>query len=743
MATIRDVAAMAGVSIATVSNYLNSSKPVSTEVARKIKDAVETLHYTQNISAKSLRKRSYYEVGVVLPNFDDPYYVQIFKGIENAFQNSHYFVNVAFSYDIPQLEQSCIKDLLSKQICGLLIISCQPDAQKYFYENFTSQGRPVVMIDRLIDELDASFASLDNFKTIYSITKSLLSQKNTNLYLFSGPRKYSCEANCIRGFHQAFLDAGLEVEPFRLIETYIEKEHAFTNAIRLLKDCQSTTILTTSSLIADGIIEACHLLGLSEKDVPVITLGEEHWNCRTQSFAAHSTPRPAIRLGVTAASMLINQISFPLRESEYIIMDDSSVPSHSFSTITCENTLDSTDTLRVLMLKNPAMHTFQGLVRNYEKIYCRHVNFTFLPHRNMLHEIQHHSNKYDVIMYDIPWLPTLAFSGILHDITELLNTIDTSAFIPDCLQNFGYFRNRCYGIPFMYAPQILYYRKDLFENTHLSAAFEKQYNVRLRPPITLKEFNAIAEFFSHKTDAIDYGFSIPAAYNECFAPEIYFRLQAYGSQIFGPRGKATFNNPQTFQSYINLGRAIRFAKPNYMEATDNSVVSDFFNGETAMLITYPAFLSEVADLRKCGLPIDYSLVPGRTPILGGWGLGIPISSNNKPAAFSFLRWACEKEISNYFTIMGGQTAISSTYTNDEMVKLYPWLPLYYKNHAYAQLSPSPTLENGMPLPSAQIDDILCKWAYEFIHERISVQEAISNTQGELERFVSSVRRSYV
>ena len=82
-------------------------------------------------------------------------------------------------------------------------------------------------------------------------------------------------------------------------------------------------------------------------------------------------------------------------------------------------------------------------------------------------------------------------------------------------------RDSYYGIPFMYAPQVFYYRKDLFENPALKNDYERENNISLRPPSTLKEFNTIADFFTNKTSAISYGTSIPTAYSECLTPEIY------------------------------------------------------------------------------------------------------------------------------------------------------------------------------------------------------------------------------
>ncbi|WP_379687847.1 LacI family DNA-binding transcriptional regulator [Mediterraneibacter gnavus] len=67
MATLKDVANLAGVSIATVSNYLNNTKPVSKEISKKIQDAVNELHYSINLNAKNLKSKINTDIGVILP----------------------------------------------------------------------------------------------------------------------------------------------------------------------------------------------------------------------------------------------------------------------------------------------------------------------------------------------------------------------------------------------------------------------------------------------------------------------------------------------------------------------------------------------------------------------------------------------------------------------------------------------------------------------------------------------------
>lgn len=736
MSTIKDVARTAGVSIATVSNYLNATKPVAPATARKIDQAIELLQYTTNTAARNLRTRKSHEIGVILPNFDDPYYVQLFQGIEKAFSNSLYFLNIAFSYDSAEQEQRCADAFLSKQICGLILVSCQPNAGSYYRENFLDKGIPIVMVDRRIEALDANFVLVDNYFAVRRITAELLAQDKRQLHLFSGSADFSCEASCIRAFADAYRHAGIALPPNCHIQLPLTKEQGFSRTISLLKQTHPEVILTTSSLLASGVIEALHLLGYPPEDIPVITLSEEHWNQYTQTQASHATSRPAIKLGNTAAQLLLGQLNNPDKASEHIVLEDTSRrPAPVFEKLELPHDTKS-EPLRILMLNNPTVHTFEGLIKNFENLTGIPTQISYLSHNAIFDEIQNHASRYDVLMFDIPWLSMLAQTGVLEDLSEDVSRFDTAQFFPNCLSYFGEYQNRTYGIPFITAPQMLYYRRDLFEDPVLQTEFHRLTGSSLRPPLSLNEYNTIAEFFTCSTDAVPYGAGVAAAYNECFAPELYFRLHSFQSRLFGTNGTVTFDNPQTRKAYENFRQTLRFANPNFLQATDVGTVEDFLRGDTAMLITFPACLPNDTHLHQNSAIIAQTLVPGRRPLLGGWSFGISRGTSNRQQALAFLRWTCDETISNYFTLMGGQTAIASTYTNDEMVKLFPWLQQYYKAYPYAEPQYQPAYAHGYPLPVRQMDDILCKWAYRWLLENADMADAITATHRELEQLIA-------
>ena len=491
------------------------------------------------------------------------------------------------------------------------------------------------------------------------------------------------------------------------------------------------------------------ILGFGIEDIPIVTLSEDHWNNHTHSFTSYSIVRPVIRLGQTAAQLLERQMMSPLtNEAEHVILNE--YQENGELVLKESRKIKKTSkavNLRLLLLDTPQVEAMVGLIKNFENRTGFHVETTILPHHNIYKAIVNNYQNdeelpYDVFMYDMPWISSLASEHILEDITKEVEPLK-SIFLPNCLDYFSSFQGRYYGVPFMYAPQILYYRKDLFEDPVLKSEYENMSSISLRPPMTLKELNTIADFFTNKTDAIKYGMSIPAAYSECLAPEIHMRLRAFGAKIFDAQGNVCLDSEQALKAYINFIRSLKCVKPNYRDTTDYNAVEEFMAGETAMLISYPSFLADVVDLRKNSITgsIGYHMIPGRAPLLGGWGLGINSRSTRKTEAMEFLTWTCDEQVANYSTLLGGQSAVTSAYTNDALAELYPWLPVYHSMCQHTEPTMPPMLPNGKVIPQNEIDDVICKWVYNLMETEMEVMDAIKNTHQDLERLVEKYLNS--
>ena len=112
--TLLDVATMAGVSTATVSNVLNGTKNVGSEVKRKIHEAVEALNYIPNNVAKSLRVKESKLVGLMLSDISNPFFAQVVRGLEDSLAAKGYTVILCDTDVDVEKEKTYLRVLLSR-----------------------------------------------------------------------------------------------------------------------------------------------------------------------------------------------------------------------------------------------------------------------------------------------------------------------------------------------------------------------------------------------------------------------------------------------------------------------------------------------------------------------------------------------------------------------------------------------------------------------------------------------------
>ncbi len=751
MSTIIDVARVAGVSVATVSNYLNHTKPVKRVTADRISAAIEEMNYIPNQMAKVLKSNVSKNIGIILPNIQDNYYAHIFQGIEKYMYESGYVVNLCLSHDLAEIEQRYIIDLLGQKICGLIMVTAQPENTEFFMTQVVSRNIPLIQIDRKVEKLngfDMSFVCFDNKRTLQKLSQYYESMGKKNITLFCGPSNFSCEREAEEGFKESCVNGGDENNSVRtgntsgkqIVHTALNKESAFRAAVLHLNSRRPDAIITTSALVTEGILESIALMNLKvPEDIAIATLGVDNWNKQSDWSNIITTSREAIFAGREAARLLLRQIEQPgVYDPRTLVIED------KFSEPTrLENGKEKIGSLKAIMLDTLQVSLFGGLVTRFEILEKAKINITKIQHQDMLEAIYRDNRSTedegsDIIMYDLPWLYKLVQDNVLADITEEIKDEEFSKdiYLKNCLSVFGEFNGRFYGLPYMYAPQILFYRNDIFNDKTIKAAFYKQHKIPLRPPRTWKEFNTVARFFTQSLNPespVMYGTAVPIAYAECLAPEVYMRLWGYGGEVFNKRNDVTFNSEETMRAYNNFIEAVSLDLDYNRGLNDMDVVDEFLSGKLAMLITYPPFVSNINELhRNCRTgQIGFAAIPGKCPILGGWGLGVSAKSKNKKNAFRFIQWACGKDMANYFTIMAGQAAITKVFDNNELVSLYPWLPLYKETYDLAVPLRPPVREGHVLVPQDVIDGIIADNVYKLLNNQASVEETVGNTEYDL------------
>jgi LacI family transcriptional regulator len=172
MATIKDVAALAGVSYTTVSHVINNSRPVSDHARSEVADAIRKLSYVPSAIARSLKHRATATIGLLISNNTNPFFSELARGIEDACYQNGYSVILCNSDDDPKREQTYLRVLLERRIDGLIISSTGED--RNLAKQLSNIGIPFVVVDRPIPGLKANLVQIDHLNGGYLATKHLL-----------------------------------------------------------------------------------------------------------------------------------------------------------------------------------------------------------------------------------------------------------------------------------------------------------------------------------------------------------------------------------------------------------------------------------------------------------------------------------------------------------------------------------------------------------------------------------------
>lgn len=128
--TVRDIAALAGVSTSTVSRALNDHPAITPKTKKAVRDACEALNYVPDITAKGLSGHETHTIGIVIPDISNPYFSALCTAMEGSAAAAGYRVILINTLHDPAYELDAIDQLLSHRVDGMLITACSPDSQR-------------------------------------------------------------------------------------------------------------------------------------------------------------------------------------------------------------------------------------------------------------------------------------------------------------------------------------------------------------------------------------------------------------------------------------------------------------------------------------------------------------------------------------------------------------------------------------------------------------------------------------
>lgn len=312
MTTIRDVAKKAGVSVATVSRFLNGSGYVSADAAKAVTEAVEELEYELNPVARSLNTKRSSLIGLILPDITNPFFPELARAVEDVALSYGYTVILCNSDEDPKKEKNYIETLKKKYIAGFIVTSNQLDAPHY-----ADTKLPIVALDRAINE-KIPVVSSNNKEGAVLGTNALLERGCRNILFLRGPEALNPANDRYDGFMEAIgksdVDYRIVTCPFHYADSQkiVERELKANQAI--------DGIFASSDVSAAGALKAAAILGRNVPDdlqiigFDGIAMGE------MLSPGLSTIAQDVYKMGAIATRILIKRIeNKPVEESFYEI----------------------------------------------------------------------------------------------------------------------------------------------------------------------------------------------------------------------------------------------------------------------------------------------------------------------------------------------------------------------------------------------------------------------------------------
>lgn len=725
MATIKDVANEAGVSIGTVSNYLNEKGNVSAQTSEKIKAAIKKLHYVVQNSGRELRQKKSYVLGLVFPNISEPYFEKVISSIK-GYMNLHgsqYSIEMTLTDNNPRKEKETLLNYIGRNISGIILYTCNPDNRELFAVLENSKI-PFVLVDRRPEGMDCNLIYLDNYNIFHDITKYYLENGYQDIALVTGPDNYDENKYAAAGYRDAFRELGQELNEKFLYRGEAIRERGFHIGIQMCQNHDSIPqiILTTSYRMAEGIRYAYHLNHLNVRDdVRIISTGDEQYDVFYFDSEILKTSRSTYEVGEKTCQLLLENIRAPylFEKQQHCIRDTIDVKKFSLPS---GKKLKKTpfvfsDKIKVLMLDDQT--AVSGISNLLDEFYHKtgiEVEIEKVLSENAFSYIQEYLNSgrddIDVFLFDVPWLHYMAEKGDLLCLDDLAgeHRLDVQSYLPNAVEHFGMYNGRLYALPFMVCTQLLFYRLDIFQTDSIRNAFEAQCMFPLQCPENWHQFNTIARYFTrayNPNSPVLYGHSMSLSYPEELICALMPRLWECKSDLYDENDHIQCNSKAMRKVVHGLLESVSFSDPDVVLNKPPDALHNFMTGKTAMVNIYYNYANEITDRTKSEIAdkYSYSHLPGK-PVLAGWSLGIAKNSRKPHAAFRFIQWATGKEISVPHTILGGQSPNLPTYQNYDLVMLYPWLTKALCEVKRAKRRRTPVNSHGQLLNEKAVENMI-------------------------------------
>lgn len=714
MVTILDIAKAAGVSHGTVSNVLNGKGNVSSKKMELVLKTAEELGYNLNKNAKLLRSGDSQTIIMILPTLALDEYATFYESALKEATTRGYHVNLYCTYDNPIKEIEIIKEIIKERPSGIITVSSLEDANEY-YNQLSINKSDIIFINRRVDNA-LEYISFD-FKQVGMDMATYLNHfEAKTIGVFTDEEKYSNESDFISSFLNQVNNKNIEISQSNMA-------HEYENAFNMIQNTSFDFIITTNVSKAVKLLKAYHYG--SPKPLPKMIAMAPFKNTYSNEILYYFQDYGY--LGESVVKKIILNIHLK-NKSHSKIYDNIGFLNNYLNYCKFDSELN------ILTIESPTTEALKKVVPHFEKNTNIRVNLEIKKTNEIFDIIKDDEawKSYDIIRLDVVGLSWYGqkiyknLQGLNQSMDRVLETIPY--FLKDYYANIN---EVTYALPFDISIQMLFYRKDIFENEIVKRRYFEKTKSELKIPTNFNTYNEILRFINESDfDVVKElnGASMITGNEGTIATEYLLRYYALkGALLTDSEVKLDANIAKEamellYESYRNAN----VVDTNWW----GEEVKAFVDGKSVMVIGFMNHLSVVSQ-SNIKDSIGIANVPGDTPLLGGGILGITKNTEKLNESIEFLNWLNSNEISEQITLLGGNTA-SYFLSNSSVVQtMYPWLNKAKKTIMKGKRESA--FENGKSIDLKQAEEVIGKYMLQLLaDEQPNYDQYVEKINEELE-----------
>lgn len=261
-ATIKDVAKYTGLSIATVSKYLNG-KRVLEKNKKLLDEAIEVLDFQINEMARGLKTNRSMTVGILIPNLENIFFTSIISHVENILIQQRYSTIICDYREDPRLAKEKLNFLTNKMVDGIIMVPQRSNIDSI--NQVIEKGIPVVFIDRLLKEVQCDVILADNLNASYDAVEQLIIHGHKRIGIICGPEDIYTSQERLKGYIRVHEDYALDIDK----DLILYGDYDVKSGHRLLIHLTQMENPPTAVFVTNYDMTLGAIMAINEKDIKV------------------------------------------------------------------------------------------------------------------------------------------------------------------------------------------------------------------------------------------------------------------------------------------------------------------------------------------------------------------------------------------------------------------------------------------------------------------------------------------